>query len=333
MRAVSASTNCCIPPRSAVKTPRAAGRWLLCACQFPSAAPFLWAAAFALARICRCAASIPRVSEPYTLSISTSRGSTDRALSCAASPPKIPLSSGSASRSTASEPKCRSTNAATVSSGRPLGRGGSSSSRPIRILVFRLNSRVSAVGISFVGTRNIRPSGRATRRFFTTIQVLRCASFEGSSSPPSPSSRHSSAAAGFSLKKESGPRSTTTPSTTSELKLPPKRERDSNSVYSTGAPAWRACSSSKAAASPAIPPPIIAVRIPKSSHIRPGAPRAPSTYCLRGLGSHLARGRGGLLRVAAAIRCRAGLRFHPVARKKFSPGLKPSLVLSASCGG
>ena len=114
----------------------------------------------------------------------------------------------------------------------------------MRTLVFKLKSRVSAVGISLVGTRNISPSGSGISRFFTTIQVLRAASFEGTRSPPMPSSRHNCAAAGFSVKKESGPRSTTAPSTISEDKDPPSRSRDSKSVYSTCAPALRACSSS-----------------------------------------------------------------------------------------
>jgi hypothetical protein len=42
---------------------------------------------FAIARIFLCAASMPRVSEPYFVSISTSRGSTVCALNCVASPP------------------------------------------------------------------------------------------------------------------------------------------------------------------------------------------------------------------------------------------------------
>src|ERR1035441_9540141 len=87
------------------------------------------------------------------------------------------------------------------------------------------------------------------------------ASFEGSSSWASPSSRHNCAAAGFSVKNESGPRSSTAPSTISELKHPPSRSRASNSVYSTAPPDARAFSSSKAAASPAIPPPMTAIRI------------------------------------------------------------------------
>ena len=58
-RATSASINCCIPPRSAVKIGlgAAGGRGLAC--------PLFFAAAFAFARICRCAANMPRVSEPY----------------------------------------------------------------------------------------------------------------------------------------------------------------------------------------------------------------------------------------------------------------------------
>ena len=191
---------------------------------------FAFFPAATLARIARCAASIPLVSDPYSLSISTSRGSTVLALSCAESPPKIPLSSGSANRSTVSTPKCLSTSEATDSSGSPLGRGGSISSIPIRIFVFQLNNPVSAVGISFVGTRNISPSGSATSRLFTTIQVLRAASFDGMTSSPSPTSRHNSAAAGFSLKNESGPRSSTAPHTISDAKHPPSRHCASNSV-------------------------------------------------------------------------------------------------------
>src|ERR1035437_9345115 len=84
----------------------------------------------------------------------------------------------------------------------------------MRIFVGRLKSRVSAVGISLVGIKNIRPSGSGTSRLRTTIYVLRSASFEGVSSAPRPSSRQSSAAAGFSVRKESGPRPNTAPSTT-----------------------------------------------------------------------------------------------------------------------
>jgi len=51
------------------------------------ARPLRWAAALAIARILRWAANMPRVREPYSLSISTRRGSTVRALSCVASPP------------------------------------------------------------------------------------------------------------------------------------------------------------------------------------------------------------------------------------------------------
>jgi hypothetical protein len=42
-----------------------------------------------------------------------------------------------------------------------------SSSSAIRILVRTLKSRVSAVGTSLVGTRNMSPSGSATRRLRT----------------------------------------------------------------------------------------------------------------------------------------------------------------------
>src|SRR5205823_12054785 len=47
----------------------------------------------------------------------------------------------------------------------------------------------------------------------------------------------------------------------SDASDPPSFSRASNRVYSTSAPAARAFSSSKAAAIPAIPPPIIATRI------------------------------------------------------------------------
>ncbi len=97
----------------------------------------------------------------------------------------------------------------------------------MRILVRNPNSRVSAVGINLVGTRNISPSGSATSRLRTTMYVLRATSFEGNSSSPSPNSRHSSAAAGFSVRNESGPRSSTAPFTISDARDPPSRARSS----------------------------------------------------------------------------------------------------------
>ena len=83
--ASSASTSCCRPPFKVVKIERGPGRFS--APCVVAGAPFALNIAAIFARICRCAASMPRVREPYWLSISTSFGSTVRALSCVASPP------------------------------------------------------------------------------------------------------------------------------------------------------------------------------------------------------------------------------------------------------
>ena len=50
-----------------------------------------------------------------------------------------------------------------------MGRGGCSSSRAMRILVPQENSGENAVGMSLVGTMNIRPSGITTSRPCTTM--------------------------------------------------------------------------------------------------------------------------------------------------------------------
>ncbi len=50
-----------------------------------------------------------------------------------------------------------------------MGRGGCSNSRAMRSLVLQEKSGDNAVGASFVGTMNIRPSGMTTSRPFTTM--------------------------------------------------------------------------------------------------------------------------------------------------------------------
>ena len=54
------------------------------------------------------------------------------------------------------------------------------------------------------------------------------------------------------------------PSIRSVSRTPPRRELLSNSVYSSGTPAARFCSRAKAAESPEMPPPIMAMRFMKS---------------------------------------------------------------------
>src|SRR5258708_22121158 len=75
---------------------------------------------------------------------------------------------------------------------------------------------------------------------------------------PSPNSRHRSAAQGFSVRKESGPASTTQPSICSVRITPPKCWLDSYSTNSSSPPADLFCSA-KAAESPAAPPPMTAI--------------------------------------------------------------------------
>src|ERR1035441_4453466 len=60
---------------------------------------------------------------------------------------------------------------------------------------------------------------------------------------------------------QSSPTPTTRTSQRTTAQCRHRRSRASNSVYSPAAPDARACSSSKAAASPAIPPPMTAIRI------------------------------------------------------------------------
>src|SRR5438132_13143794 len=89
------------------------------------------------------------------------------------------------------------------------------------------NKLEKTTGRILVGTMNIKPSGIGTSLHFSRIYVLRSASFEPISWLPSPSSRQRSAAQGFSVRNESGPASTTHPSTRSVEITPPRRELDS----------------------------------------------------------------------------------------------------------
>src|SRR3989442_15508473 len=77
------------------------------------------------------------------------------------------------------------------------------------------NKDEKTTGRILVGTMNIKPSGIGTSLHFSRMYVFRSASFELISWSSSPTSRQRSAAQGFSVRKESGPASTTHPSTNS----------------------------------------------------------------------------------------------------------------------
>ena len=225
-RATSASTSCCMPPRSAVKM----------------AAPLLdpLDELFDRARILRCAANMPRVSEPYCRSISTMRGKHGlRAeLRRIAAVDSAEQRIGEAIDRFATESAARQAQRQ-IHRWR-AGRGGCSSSSAMRTLVRRLKSRVSAVGNELGGHEEHEPVGQRHEPVAYDDPGFARGVVGGISWAPRPSSRQSSAAAGFSVRKESGPRSSTAPLTISEASDPPSRGRCSKSVYSTGAPAARA---------------------------------------------------------------------------------------------
>ncbi len=81
-----------------------------------------------------------------------------------------PESSGSASRSTASLPKCLSPAPLLIRRSR-LAAADAAVRAPANLRC-RLNNPESAVGTSLVGMRNMSPSGRGTSRFFTTMYVF-----------------------------------------------------------------------------------------------------------------------------------------------------------------
>src|SRR5438094_5292801 len=103
------------------------------------------------------------------------------------------------------------------------------------------NKLEKTTGRILVGTMNIKPSGIGTSRPFSKMYVLRSVSFEPISWSSSPSSRQRSAAQGFSVRKESGPASTTHPSTYSVEITPPRHELDSYEPYGNGTPTGGRC--------------------------------------------------------------------------------------------
>src|ERR1017187_3675148 len=116
------------------------------------------------------------------------------------------------------------------------------------------------------GTIMWKPSGTGTRRpagwsaVESRIQILRASSLDEISSSARPRSVASSRAHGLAETQPSGPHSTVKPPSRTVSIRPPKRFAASNSTASMGAPsrAWRAIS--YAAVSPAMPPPIMAMR-------------------------------------------------------------------------
>src|ERR1041385_8234409 len=179
----------------------------------------------------------------------------------------MPPISGCTTRSKASRPKRRFTNDARLSSSFAAPRGVKYSA-PIRRFPPAAKSGVVANGKKRVGAIRRNPSGSGTARPFRTTRTLCCAGFVEIRRSSRPSRSHSASAQGFAEMSESGPASTTKPSTCSVAMAPPTRSRASKRRISSAeflscAISVRRC----AAARPAMPPPMTAIRLMRASPI------------------------------------------------------------------
>ncbi len=168
----------------------------------------------------------------------------------------MPATSGCTSRSNTSRPKRRRTNEPRLSSPSSLRRG-TKYSHASRILPSGLRIGVLITGQIRAGAINANPSGTARNRPRRTTNARRPAALVGINSSDSPIRRQRSTANGRFVIKLSAPCSIKKPSHRSVYSDPPRRGPASNSVTA-------ACGSNSpircAAASPAIPPPITAIR-------------------------------------------------------------------------
>ncbi len=173
----------------------------------------------------------------------------------------MPPTSGSTSRSTTRRPSFLATSgpiARSPSGPRRSGRGATTSTSS-RTLPRRPRMPDRATGKNRVGTPSSCPAGNGRRR--PPDQTAAPAAPIGSSSAPSPSSRHSATASGRRPRNPSGPTSTGRPSNVSVFSLPPTRgvASSTTTVGVPGAGPSRPPVSSHAAASPAMPAPTTAI--------------------------------------------------------------------------
>ena len=140
-------------------------------------------------------------------------------------------------------------------------RGGCSNSCAIRSLVFQENSGESPVGRIFVGTMNIRPSGISTRRPASQNVGFAVGIIRSDELIAQAQSAAKIAAQGFS--RDEGIRAGFDHASIDVLRCGARRqgaERIRRERNQHRAPLRRCSSSAKAAASPEIPPPMIAMR-------------------------------------------------------------------------
>ncbi len=177
----------------------------------------------------------------------------------------MPPSRGPARRSRAACPKWRRVKSARLSS--PAGGvWRSRGSINMRSLAGRLSRGVKRMGLIFWGMKSLQPAGKGWRRPLCKMEKERWASLEGRSSFSRPRSLQRSMPQGFSVSRESGPPSRRQPSMWREMIFPPKWGPASKRVTS-----WPARRRYQAAASPAMPPPRMAVFMGRVG--RGGGPR------------------------------------------------------------
>ncbi len=168
----------------------------------------------------------------------------------------MPATSGCTSRSNVSRPRRRRAKLARLSSA-PLSRRGTKYSQASLSLPSGLRIGVVTTGQIRLGAISMKPSGIGTSRPRRTTNAFLPRGFVPISSSPRPSRRQRSTAQGTFVMKLSAPCSTRKPSRRWVQSDPPKRSLASNSVSSiAGSSSMSRC----AAARPAIPPPITAIR-------------------------------------------------------------------------
>ena len=142
------------------------------------------------------------------------------------------------------------------------------------------SSRLSARASRSVGIMPVRPAGNG---YSSDPRFTKLPAFSGlrpTSSAASPSSSHNPIPRGLRERKLSAPPSTTKPSTCSVSSFPPSRSAPSTRTISASG---RTDSSSRAAASPAIPPPTTTI-------FTPARPRTSSASASMNTGSSFRAG-------------------------------------------
>ena len=130
----------------------------------------------------------------------------------------------------------------------------------MRTLPGQLIRPLIANGTMRVGTMRMMPSGSSCRRPRVKTKLLRMSSLQSRKRSPMPTSRAAVIGQCFSMMAESGPPSTTNPSRRMVWTLPPRRGSCSYSCQSMVGSCARAASSTRAAPSPAMPPPTTTMR-------------------------------------------------------------------------